>query len=263
MKDLVSIITPTYNSEKYISETIESIQAQTHTNWELLITDDCSTDVTVDIIRSFQKNDPRIKLFQLDSNQGAGVARNHSIKQSSGQFIAFCDSDDQWKPKKLEKQIAFMQEKELSFTFSSYEIINSYGEYISTKIITKEIITYSDMLKYNYVGCLTAIIDSSLLGKKSFPTIRKRQDYALWLNILKEIKKTSAMLESLAIYRNRPNSISSNKLKLIKYNWLVFHLNQGFSKTQSTLLLLRFIYHYLQSKIGHLYHNLFSQKKEH
>ena len=115
MKDLVSIITPTYNSEKYISETIQSIQAQTHTNWELLITDDCSTDQTIKTVKRFQENDSRIRLYKLEKNQGAGIARNNSIIKATGRYIAFCDSDDQWKPAKLEKQVKFMKTHKLAF----------------------------------------------------------------------------------------------------------------------------------------------------
>ena len=134
MDNLVSIITPIYNSEKYITETIESIQAQTYTNWELLITDDCSTDQSIDIIKSHQKNDNRIRLFLLDKNQGAGVARNNSIKEANGRYIAFCDSDDLWKQDKLAKQIKFMKENQVSFTYCSYDIVNEKREYTQTII---------------------------------------------------------------------------------------------------------------------------------
>ena len=106
--ELGSIITPSYNSQAYISQTIESILAQTYSKWELLITDDCSTDQTIEIIKSYQKNDIRIRLFLLDKNQGAGVARNNSIKEANGRYIAFCDSDDLWMPEKLKIQIDFI-----------------------------------------------------------------------------------------------------------------------------------------------------------
>ena len=115
MDNLVSIITPTYNCSEHISETIKSIQAQTYCNWELLITDDCSTDQTTDIIVTYQKTDNRIKLFLLNNNQGAGSARNNSIKEASGRYIAFCDSDDQWKSNKLEVQLSFILKNNLSF----------------------------------------------------------------------------------------------------------------------------------------------------
>ena len=160
----ISVIIPTYNSEKYITETIESIQAQTHTNWELLITDDCSTDQSIDIIKSHQKNDNRIRLFLLDKNQGAGVARNNSIKEANGRYIAFCDSDDLWKQDKLAKQIKFMKENQVFFTYCSYDIVNEKREYTQT-VIPPSVITYNDLLSWCWVGCLTAIYDTKKLKK--------------------------------------------------------------------------------------------------
>lgn len=245
---MVSIITPTYNSQEYIGKTIESIQVQSYSNWELLITDDCSTDATVDIIYSFQKNDSRIKLFKLKKNQGAGVARNNSIRQSSGQFIAFCDSDDQWKPKKLEKQIGFMKNNKLAFSCTSYEVIDETGKTIRIEKAPK-LLTYKIMLRNNYVGCLTAIYDTSLLGKQYMPSIRERQDWVLWLRIFQKIGQTQALDENLAIYLDRSSSISSNKLKMIKYNWMVYHKQLGFNIIKSSLSLLKFIFYYAKRRL--------------
>ena len=151
MNNLVSIITPTYNSEKYITETIESIQAQTYTNWELLITDDCSTDQTIDIIKSYQKNDNRIRLFLLDKNQGAGVARNNSIKEANGRYIAFCDSDDQWKKNKLELQLTFIKNNKLLFSYTDYDVVSEDNQFVK-RIKCPYRMTYSKLLKNNYVG---------------------------------------------------------------------------------------------------------------
>ena len=248
MDNLVSIITPIYNSEKYITETIESIQAQTYTNWELLITDDCSTDQSIDIIKSHQKNDNRIRLFLLDKNQGAGVARNNSIKEANGRYIAFCDSDDLWKQDKLAKQIKFMKENQVSFTYCSYDIVNEKREYTQT-IIPPPVITYNDLLSWCWVGCLTAIYDTKKLGKKYFPKIRKRQDYILWLQILKEINQTKGLLESLATYTKRPGSISSNKFGLVKYNYLVYKKGLGYNSFKSIVLLGRYLYKYITKKL--------------
>ena len=123
-KELVSIITPTYNSSIFIEETIRSVLNQTYTNWEMLITDDCSSDNTLQIIEAYQAKDERIKVFRLETNSGAGVARNISIRKASGKFIAFCDSDDKWLPQKLEKQINFLHKNNQSFTYSSYKVID-------------------------------------------------------------------------------------------------------------------------------------------
>ena len=176
MKPTVSIITPCYNSEKFISETIVSIQKQTLKDWELVITDDCSTDSSVDIIKSFISTDNRINLYCLDTNMGPGAARNNSINKSKGRYIAFCDSDDQWKPLKLEMQVEFMKTHKLAFTYSSYEIINEDGK-LTGKVTPPPNLRFKDMLRNNYVGCLTAIYDSKIIGKHLMSEIRKRQDW--------------------------------------------------------------------------------------
>jgi len=216
----VSIITPTYNSENFIIITINSIISQTFTNWELLITDDCSTDSTWGIINDFAKKDTRIKVFQLKKNSGAGIARNNSIERASGRFVAFCDSDDIWIPEKLEKQIKYLQENDLPFTFSSYQKINEFGE--KGGIVTvPSILSYNNLLKTCPIGCLTAIYDTKKIGKVYMPEIRKRQDYGLWLKIFKIIDSTKSMNEVLGYYRERKNSVSSNKFKAAKYHYKV------------------------------------------
>ena len=249
MKDLVSIITPTYNSEKYISETIQSIQAQTYTNWELLITDDSSSDQTIKTVKSFQENDSRIRLYKLEKNQGAGIARNNSIIKATGRYIAFCDSDDQWKPAKLEKQVKFMKTHKLAFTYTSYETINEEGKLIG-KVSSPTNLILQDMLRNNYVGCLTAIYDTEIIGKQLMSDIRKRQDWALWLKIFKIIKQTKGMSESLALYRDRSNSISSNKAQMIKYTWIVYNKELKFSRLKSFFLMINFIFFYVKKKFN-------------
>ena len=164
----VSIITPSYNSESFISETILSIQNQTFKNWELIITDDCSSDNSVGVIKSFIKKDDRIRLYILKSNQGAGVARNHSIKMAKGRYIAFCDSDDQWKPNKLELQLNFMKKNNIILSYSGYDVIGENGKYIKT-IYPPKTINLRKILSNNYIGCLTAIYDSKIIGKHYMP----------------------------------------------------------------------------------------------
>lgn len=248
VKNLVSIITPSYNSEKYIDCTIKSIQSQTYTNWELLITDDCSDDKTVKIINSYIRNDKRIKVFILKQNSGAGIARNNSIKNAKGKYIAFCDSDDQWLPNKLEKQITFMLKNNLKFTYSSYKVCNEEDKIIGSVISPKEI-NFRKMLNNNYVGCLTAIYDSERLGKIYMSKIRNRQDWVLWFNILKISGPTKGLTQTLAIYRERSSSVSSNKLKQIKYNWNVYNKELGYNSFISLLLIINFLLHYAAKKI--------------
>ena len=243
MKELVSIITPSYNSEKFISETINSIINQTYTTWELLITDDHSSDNTLGVIESFIRKDDRIRLYTLKSNQGAGAARNHSIKMAKGRYIAFCDSDDQWKINKLELQLNLMKKNNIVLSYSGYDVIAENGNYIRT-IYPPKIITFKKILSNNYIGCLTAIYDSKLIGKQYMPLIRKRQDWVLWITILKKIKKTEGINTSLATYRLRSNSISRNKFNLIIHNWNVYHQVLGYNKFKSVLPMLNFIIHY-------------------
>lgn len=246
--NIVSIITPTYNSSKYIEETIRSIINQTYTNWELLITDDCSSDNTLQIIEAFQAKDKRIKVFKLKTNSGAGVARNNSIRKASGKFIAFCDSDDKWLPNKLEKQINFLHKNNQPFTYSSYKVIDESG--IFKEVITcPKKVTFQKMLRNNYVGCLTAIYDSEKLGKMYMPEIRTRQDWVLWLNILKTIKTAKGITEPLAIYTDRSNSISSNKIKLLVSNWKVYKNELGYNSIMSTILTFNFLIFYAAKKI--------------
>lgn len=217
----VSIITPTSNSASFIRDTLDAILAQTYEAWELLITDDASADDTCQIVEEYMKKDPRISLFRLKKNTGAAVARNESIKHATGRFIAFCDSDDVWTPDKLEKQIAFMIENNHAFTFAPYHIIDETGNLLDTSQ-TRKIVGYADLLKTCDIGCLTAMYDTEKVGKVYMPLIRKRQDYALWLRLLKVIDYAYSYPEPLGYYRLRRHSISSNKFKAIWYIWKVY-----------------------------------------
>lgn len=244
----VSIITPTYNSERFVTATINSILTQSYCDWELLITDDCSNDKTWDLLKKYSELDSRIKIFRLTQNSGAGVARNNSIKQATGRYIAFCDSDDQWKSNKLEKQLKFMLEKKCALTYSSYDVIDENNVSKGT-VIAKASVDYSSMLKNNYIGCLTAIYDTHVVGKIYMPEIRKRQDWALWFKILKVSNKAYGMSETLAIYRDRSDSISTNKKDLIKYNWAIYKDVEGFSTVKSIYFMGQFILFYILKKI--------------
>ena len=247
INELVSIITPSYNSERYISDTINSIINQSYTNWELLITDDCSSDKSIEIINSYVKIDSRIKLFKLSKNLGAGEARNFSISQSRGRYIAFCDSDDQWKINKLETHLKFMVENNLEFSFTDYDITDELGNF-KRKVICPSFLTYEELLKNNYVGCLTVIYDTKNLGKLTMPSLRKRQDWLLWLKIMKKVRASKGLNISLSIYRHRQSSISYSKINLIKYTWLVYNKELKFSKSKSIFYFILFILHYFLKK---------------
>lgn len=232
----VSIITPSYNCVDYISDTIISIRAQTYTNWELLITDDCSTDSSVQVIQSFMATDPRIKLFKLKKNSGAGVARNNSIREAKGRYIAFCDSDDRWYPTKLEEQLRFMQEKDCAFSYTSYDTCDESGNIVGYVECLKSI-SYSKIIRDNGIGCLTAVYDSQKIGKHYMPSIRKRQDWCLWIDIIRNHERALGLQKTLALYRIRSGSISSNKLEMLKYNFNVYHEVLKFNRLVSAVLL--------------------------
>ena len=234
---LVSIITPVYNSEKYLSENIKSVQAQSFTNWEHILVDDCSSDGSEAVIKLFQEEDARIKYHRLESNSGAGIARNTAIEMAQGDYIAFLDSDDQWYPEKLEKQLMFMKENNHHFTFTDYDFVDESGQKLPKTIKCKPKVTYKSALYKNPIGCLTVIYNVKYFGKQYMPPIRKRQDYGLWLTLL---KKTNGygLNECLASYRTGNVSISANKLDLLKYEWKIYREVEELSLFKSSFYLL-------------------------
>jgi len=226
---LVSIIIPTFNSHKFIFEAIRSVQNQTYVNWEIILVDDCSTDETVAIISRCTQEDNRIQMLELAVNSGTGVARNAALASAKGKYIAFLDADDLWKPNKLEVQIKFMQANNLPFTFSFYDCIDEEGKQLNKRLEAPINLSYRQLFYCNYIGNLTGIYDVSYFGKIPISAIRKRQDWMLWLTVLKKIKIAHPVSESLAYYRVRDNSISTSKLDLIKYNFAVYRKFHGFS----------------------------------
>ena len=218
--ELISIIMPTYNCAKFIKETIQSVINQTYENWELVIVDDCSNDNTEEIVASF--NDKRIKYHKLEKNSGAAVARTTAMKMATGNYMAFLDSDDLWKKEKLEKQLEFMKKNNYNFTCTAYEQIDEEGNKLNKVIKTKKKANYNRILLDCPVGNSTVMYNVDNLGKFEVPNIRKRNDDALWLQILKREKFIYGMPDVLMEYRIRNNSISSNKLSLIKYHWQLY-----------------------------------------
>jgi len=224
---LVSIITPVHNAASHVEETIDSILNQTFEDWELILIDDFSTDNGVEILKKYEQRDGRIRVLENDNNEGAAITRNRGIRAAKGRYIAFLDSDDLWLPNKLEKQLAFMQENDYAFTYSSYYIFQEDSEKGIMKVPKK--VTHNEILKTCSIGCLTVMYDTDKLGKMLMPIISRRQDFALWLKILKEIPYAYGIQEPLARYRLRNDSISGNKFKAASYQWRVYrefeHLN--------------------------------------
>lgn len=239
-QSLVSIIMPTHNSSQYVVDAINSVLCQTYKNWELLITDDASSDDTVSLIKEKFGQDQRIKVFSLATNSGAAIARNNSIEKAQGDFIAFLDSDDMWEPNKLELQVSFMVNEKCFFSYANYKVLYENGETKEYRPPVK--ISYKKLLNSNYIGTLTAMYDCRKLGKIFMPNIRKRQDYALWLKILREKQIEARSVEKfLGVYRISSNSISSKKTKLIKYQYQVFHDCENMSVIRSWYHVIRTI----------------------
>ena len=236
-KELVSVIMPTYNAGNFLADSINSILNQTYSNLELLITDDASTDpATIQLLKDYVAKDQRVDVVFLKENHGPGYSRNLSIDRARGRYIAFCDSDDRWTEDKLEKQIAYMKENNSSLCCAPYIICDEDNQNTGINIPPRTI-TYSMMKRDNKVGCLTAIYDTKKLGQKYFmPTIRKRQDWALFLMIMKQCRVCQAYTaKPLAYYRVRHNSVSSKKSSLIRYNVAIYHNILGYSSAKSYL----------------------------
>ena len=214
---LVSIITPCYNGEKYIRETIDSVIAQTYPDWEMIIVDDGSKDNSAAIVREYADKDPRIQLIQ-QANAGSAAARNNGIRRAEGQYIALLDADDLWHPDFLKKQIEFMKRKDAVCVYCSYRRIDENSREILRPTYAKEVITTKDMKVMNQIGCLSGLYDSSRHGKiylkESLKSIR--DDYAYWYDIVALEDRAFGNKEILADYRVLSSSTTGNKKKLIK-----------------------------------------------
>jgi len=242
---LVSIITPLFNAEKYIAQTLESVQQQSYTNWEHIIVNDASKDASEEIVKSIAKKDPRVQFVSLPENKGAAHCRNHATELAQGEYIAFLDSDDLWHPEKLTKQIGFMQAHNCEVSYTSYLHIDEAGEGLHKRVKALAELPYKKQLRNNYIGNLTGVYHASTLGKIAAPPIRKRQDWAVWLSAIKKSGKPAlGLVEDLAYYRVRDGSISSNKLALISHNFKFYRSYLGYSWGASVYRLLRFFWEY-------------------
>lgn len=231
---LVSIIMPAFNAEKYIGESIQSVMNQTFSNWELIIADDKSTDNTIEKIKQF--NDSRIRVIELSKNSGAAVARNKAIERAKGSYLAFLDSDDLWHPEKLEKQLAFMLENNILFSSTKYANVNSKNQLLDVTM-NHSVLDYNGVLKY-CPGNSTVMYNVKELGKFYIPDIKKRNDFVMWLKVIKDAKNLYGLPEVLTYYRVREDGLSSNKSNLVKYQWKVYREFENLSVIKSIYLLV-------------------------
>lgn len=239
MSGLVSIITPSYNTSKYIGKTIESVLKQTYENWEMIIVDDCSTDDTDEVVKPYL-SDKRIKYIKNDKNSGAAISRNCALREAGGKWIAFLDSDDLWDPKKLEKQIEFMEKNNYHFSYTNYEEINEDGYKTGVLITGPKKITRRGMYNYCWPGCLTVMYDAEKIGLIQIADIRKNNDYAMWLKICR-ITNCYLLDENLAKYRRgRNGSVSTHGIiTMIGWHYKLYHDAEKMNMLESIINTLR------------------------
>ena len=239
-EELVSIIMPTYNCMDFISIALDSVLNQAYQNWEVIVVDDCSTDDTARVVQDYTRKDSRIKFYKLEKNSGAAVARNTAVELAQGKYIAFLDSDDVWFSEKLTKQISFMEENYYVFTCTSYTKIDEEGKYLNKIIKARKQSNYDDILKRN-PGNSTVVYNAEELGKIIIPNIRKRNDYVMWLSVIKKAGVLYGIDEPLASHRIRKGSLSKKKVNLVGYHWKVYREIEKLSLLKSCYLIVYWV----------------------
>ena len=247
MKNLVSIITPSFNSARFIKECIDSVLSQTYDNWELLIVDDCSSDNSCELIAGYY--DKRITLIGLEKNVGAAEARNIALRRAKGKYIAFLDTDDVWEKEKLAIQISFMQEHKIAFSFTAYQPISEDGSKLYSIIHAPKVVTYSSYLKNTIIGCLTVLIDREKTGDFEMPNIRSSHDMALWLLIIRRGFDAYGLDKNLARYRIVSVSNTSSKWRAAKDVWRVYREVEKLSFFYSSWCFLNYGFNALVKRI--------------
>lgn len=236
MNDLISIIVPVYNVEKYIRETMDCVRAQTYENWELLLVEDCGTDKTVEVIEQYlqEKADGRIRLIRQASNMGAAKSRNRGLAEAQGRYIAYLDADDLWVPEKLEKELRFMQEKGVAFAFTGYEFADADGVGTGKIVRVPETLNYKQALSNTTIFTTTVMFDTEKISKDllEMPII-KSEDTALWYKVLRNGYTAYGLDENLVKYRRVGKSLSSNKLEALRRIWNLYRKAEGLSVMRS------------------------------
>lgn len=229
MIPLVSVIMPSYNAEAHIVETIQSLQAQTMPDWELCVTDDCSTDSTREVVATMAAEDPRIRLFKLLENSGAAAARNRSLSESRGRYVAYLDADDLWYPRKLERQLALMGERGAGFSCCSYEVVDEDGEPLGRTVRMLDECDYWGFLTHNLLQTVGIMADTERVDRNLLvmPPLRRRQDAATWLSVLRAGHVCYGVPETLCAYRRVAGSLSSNKFKAARGVWSLYRDVEG------------------------------------
>lgn len=247
---LISIIVPVYNAEKFLNDTIKTVQNQTYQNWEMIFVDDCSNDNSRNIIKEAMKKDKRIKLLCQEKNDGAALARNRGINEALGDFICFLDADDLWHKDKLQKQLNFMNEKRCAFSFTGYQFADCNGIANGKKVWVPEKISYRQALKNTTIAPVTVMFNMSLLNKNDImmPNV-KSEDTATWWKVLKKVDYAYSINEILSYYRRSKNTSSSNKVKAVKQTWNLYRNVEKFNVVKSFYYFSWYIFNAIRRRI--------------
>lgn len=232
----VSIVVPVYNVEKYIEQTMDCVRRQTYGDWELLLIADGCTDGSEDIIEAYceKHGDERIRLIRQPGNLGAARARNRGVKEASGRYLAYLDSDDLWMPEKLERQLAFMKRKDAAFAFTGYEFADETGTGTGTVVKVPSTLRYREALKNTTIFTTTVMFDLHKIPKEDLemPLI-KSEDTALWWKVLRSGLVAYGLDENLALYRRAGKTLSSNKLEAVRRIWALYRQAEQLSVVNS------------------------------
>ena len=242
-QDLVSIITPAYNAQKTLVATIESVRTQTYQNWEMIISNDCSTDGTKEIAEQYAAVDKRIHVINAEANGGVAKARNIALEKAQGKYIAFLDSDDLWESIKLENQIEFMKINGIAFSFTSYQLIDENGNKLDKFVYSKSKMRYQEVLRNTLIYCLTVVVDRDKVGSFKMPPLSHTEDQLTWVDILKRGYVAYGMPEVLALYRVSSNSLTSSKVKSAKLQWETYRKYCKFGLLKSSLYFISYAIH--------------------
>ena len=246
---LVSVLMPCYNMERFIADTIRAVIHQTFAQWELLIVDDASTDGTVALVQGFTENDDRIRFHVNTEHCGIAPTRNRCIQEAKGRFFAFLDADDIWHPEKLERQLHFMLERQIGFSYSAYDLVDESGKPLGKTIKTAGNLSYKDYLHNTIIGCSTVMIDTDRVGRVVVPDFRTSEDTATWLDILKKGFTAYAIEEPLTSYKIRQNSASSNKLKASADLWRVYRKHEKLPLHTAIYSFLCYVFHAIKKRL--------------
>ena len=248
-EDLISVITPVYNAERFIELTLQSVYNQTYGKFEIILVDDRSTDKSGEIIQRYSEEHPETIYILQEQNMGAAVARNKALSEAKGRYVAFLDSDDIWDDKKTELQMALMKEKDAAFSFTAIEMIDENGEVIKKKRKVREKVDYKFLLHNSMIPTSSVIIDRKKVGDFRMPLRRSGQDYATWLQLLRDGTVAYGLNEALVQYRKSVGSLSSNKFKSIKQVWEIQTKDEKINKFSAFFNVMGFAFNALKKHL--------------